>query len=141
MIAALREQEPTVEIEIRWRLANGIPGNEVAEGWAKQAANELDDHGVEWLSHANKYGRRSMPLASLAYLKRRASEKNCRRPGRGASGDNNKGYVLRKKANLARLQPGRRSGRPRDFTISSLGMPSWVCKADKEQTERPLLVM
>jgi len=47
-IAALREQEPSVEIEIRWCPAHkGIPGNEIADGWARQAASEPDDHGVE----------------------------------------------------------------------------------------------
>jgi len=35
-IAALRERKPSVEIEIRWCPAHkGIPGNEVADGWAK----------------------------------------------------------------------------------------------------------
>jgi len=35
-IAALREREPSVEIEIRWWTAyKGIPRNEVADGWAK----------------------------------------------------------------------------------------------------------
>ena len=43
--------------------------------YPKQAASELDDHGVEWLQHADKYGRRSMPPTSLAHLRRRASEK------------------------------------------------------------------
>ena len=98
-IAALREREPSVEIEIRWCPAHkGIPGNEVADGWAKRAASEPDDHGVEWLAHADKYGRRSMPAASLAHLKRRASEKKwpearlwCERS------QLNKGYVLRDK--------------------------------------------
>jgi len=53
-IAALREREPSVETEIRWCPAHkGIPGNEVADGWAKQAASEPDDHGFEWLAHAN----------------------------------------------------------------------------------------
>jgi len=52
-IAALREREPSVEIEIRWCPAHkGIPGNEVADGWAKQAASEPDDRGVEWLTLA-----------------------------------------------------------------------------------------
>ena len=43
--------------------------------WAKRAASEPDDHGVEWLAHAGKCGRRSMPPASLAHLKCGASEK------------------------------------------------------------------
>ena len=55
--------------------SKGIPGSEVADGWAKQPASETDDHAVEWLSYANKYGRRSLPPASLAHLKRSASEK------------------------------------------------------------------
>jgi len=47
-IAALREREPSVEIEFRWCPAHkGIPGNEVADGWAKQAANEPDGRRVE----------------------------------------------------------------------------------------------
>jgi len=37
-IAALRERESSVEIEIRWCPAHqGIPGNKVADGWYKQA--------------------------------------------------------------------------------------------------------
>jgi len=47
-IAILRKQEPAVEIEINWLSAHkGIPGNEVADEWAKLAASEPDDHGVE----------------------------------------------------------------------------------------------
>jgi len=42
------KQEPAVEIEIIWCPAQkGIPGNEVADEWAKLAASEPDDLGVE----------------------------------------------------------------------------------------------
>jgi len=97
-IAALREREPTDEIEIRWCPAHkGIPGNEVADGWAKQATIEPDDHRTEWLAYANGI-RRTLPPTSLAHLKRRASEKKwpevrswCERR------QLNRGYILRKK--------------------------------------------
>jgi len=60
-IAALHEREPTFRIEFRRCPAHkGIPGNEVANGWAKQATSEPYDCGVEWLSHANKYERQSI---------------------------------------------------------------------------------
>ena len=39
----------------------GISGNDVADGWAKQAASKPDDHGVEWLAYANGVRR---PLAA-----------------------------------------------------------------------------
>jgi len=53
-IAALRRREPAVEIEIRWCPAHkGVAGNEAADGWAKLAASEPDDHGVEWLALAD----------------------------------------------------------------------------------------
>jgi len=75
----------------------GIPGNEVADGWAKQAASEPDDHGVEWLAYANGV-RRPLPPNSLVHLKRKASEKKwpearlwCERR------QLNRCYVLRKK--------------------------------------------
>ena len=87
-IAALRKREPAVEIEIRWCPAHkGIPGNEIAVGWAKQAASEPDDQGVEWLKHADNNGRRALPPTSVAHLRRRTSERSVRRLGRSASGD------------------------------------------------------
>ena len=86
-IAALREREPSVEIEIRWCPAHkGILGNEVADGWAKHAASEPDDRGVEWLTLVDGDRLPSRPT-SLAHLKRRASEKKWPEAGRGASRD------------------------------------------------------
>ena len=74
-IAILRKQEPAVEIEINWCPAHkAIPGNEVADRWAKLAASEPDEHGVEWLTLASGDRLPSRPT-SLAHLKRRASEK------------------------------------------------------------------
>ena len=74
-IAALRRQEPAVEIEIRWYLAlKGIPGDEVADEWAKLAASEPGDHGVEWLVRTDGMRFLARPT-SLAHLRRRASEK------------------------------------------------------------------
>jgi len=74
-IAILRKQEPVIEIEIRWCPAHkGIPGKEVADKWAKLAASEPDDHGVEWLTLAD--GTRATQRAtSQAHLRRRATEK------------------------------------------------------------------
>jgi len=74
-IAILRKQEPAVETEIRWSPAHkGIPGNEVADKWAKLAGSEPDDHGMEWMTLAD--GTR-LPVrpTSLARLRRGASEK------------------------------------------------------------------
>jgi len=55
--------------------AQGDP-RERCGGWVGEAgASEPDDHGVEWLKHADKDGRRAMPPDSLAHLMRSASEK------------------------------------------------------------------
>ena len=97
-IAILRKQEPAVEIETNWCPAHkGIPGNEVADEWAKLAANEPDDHGVEWLARA--HGTRLPERAtSLAHLRRRATEKKWPEARTWCERRNlNKGYVLRKK--------------------------------------------
>jgi ribonuclease HI len=79
-IAALRAKEPNVKIEIRWCPSHqGIEGNEVADKWAKHAADEPDAHGVEWFATRNPDGtvtQRHFPLPrSLANVKRESSEK------------------------------------------------------------------
>jgi len=75
-VAALRRARPDIRIEIRWCPAHkGVTGNEIADTWAKLAADEPDAHGVEWLAHADGSPRR-MPLPrSLAHLSREATEK------------------------------------------------------------------
>jgi len=57
-------------VEIRWCPAHmGVEGNEKADEWAKLAADEPDDHGVECLTLDNL--PRPMPRpASLAHLSR-----------------------------------------------------------------------
>src|SRR5258705_7335650 len=79
-IAAIRAKEPNVRIEIRWCPSHqGIEGNEIADEWAKLAADEPDAHGVEWFSYQSPDGRvveRKFPLPrSLANVKRNFSEK------------------------------------------------------------------
>ena len=78
-IASLRTKEPNVQIEIRWCPSHqGIDCNEVADQWAKHAADEPDAHGVEWFSTTNPAGSvstRKFPLRrSLANVKRGFSE-------------------------------------------------------------------
>jgi len=69
-IEILRKQEPAVEIEILFCPAHkGIPGNEVADEWAKLAASEPDDHDVEWLTFADAT-RATQRATSLAHLRR-----------------------------------------------------------------------
>jgi len=78
-IATLRTKEPNVKIDIRWCPSHqGIEGNEIADEWAKLAADEPDAHGVEWFSTTNPDGltsdrKFSLPR-SLANVKRGFSE-------------------------------------------------------------------
>jgi hypothetical protein len=61
-------------VEIRWRPAHeGIAGNENADGWAKLAADEPYEYGVERQTIENR--PRRMPPVSLARLYRQISEK------------------------------------------------------------------
>jgi len=66
-----------MSIEIVWCPAHsGVAGNEKADKWAKQAADEPDARGAEWMGHSDKYGRRRMNLPrSLTNIKREISEK------------------------------------------------------------------
>ena len=76
-IAKLRERDRNVRIEFRWCPAHsGVAGNEEADKWAKQAAEEPDARGVKWMGYKDRYGRRLMPPPrSLANLKREISER------------------------------------------------------------------
>ena len=77
-IAKLRERDRNVRIEFHWCPAHSeVAGNEEADKWAKQAAEEPGARGVEWMGYKNRYGRRPMPPPrSLANLKREISERN-----------------------------------------------------------------
>jgi len=73
-------QEPGIRIEIRWCPSHhGIEGNEIADERAKQATDEPDAHGVEWLDYKDPPGivrKRLSPLPrSLANFKRNFAEK------------------------------------------------------------------
>ena len=128
-VAILRRQEPAIEIEINWCPAHkGIPGNEVADGWAKLAASGPDEHGVEWLTRADGIRMTQRP-ASLAHLRRRASEKKWPEARSWCERRNlNQGYVLRKRGKRqTRPQPGRKRGRPHGSINSSPDTPSRVC--------------
>jgi len=113
----------------------------IADGWTTRAASEPDDHGVEWLAHADKYGRRSMPIpASLVHLKRRASEKQWPEARSWCEQRQvNKGYVLRKKG-----KPDPTPAKAEERTASHcLPLPAQfracphgcVLEAHKEQTD------
>jgi len=53
-----------------------VEGNEKADEWAKQAAEEPDAQGVEWLRYGDRYGvRRMPPPRSLGNLRREIAEK------------------------------------------------------------------
>jgi len=97
-IADLRRREPAIEIEVNWCPAHkGIPGNEVADRWAKLVASEPDEHGVEWLMRADGTRMTQRPT-SLAHLRRRASEKKWPEARSWCERRNlNQGYVLRKR--------------------------------------------
>jgi len=73
------------------------PGNEVADRWAKLAASEPDEHGVEWLARADGTRMTQRPT-SLAHLRRRASEKKWPEARSWCERRNlNQGYVLQKR--------------------------------------------
>jgi len=66
-IAKRRERDRNVRIEFRWCPAHsGVAGNEEADKWAKQAAEEPDARGVEWMGYKDRYGRRLMPPPQIS---------------------------------------------------------------------------
>jgi ribonuclease HI len=76
-IATLRRARPGITIEIRWCPAHkGVPRNDMADEWAKLAAEKPGARGVEYEKHLDRYDRRLVPLPrSLAHLKQEISEK------------------------------------------------------------------
>jgi len=76
-MAELKDRNRNVRVEIQWCPAHErMAGNEKADEWAKQAAEEPDAQGVEWMGYKGRYRRRRMPLPrSLATIKREIAEK------------------------------------------------------------------
>ena len=57
-IAIIRAEEPGVKIESRWCPSHqGIEGNDVADEWAKLAADQPDAHGVGWFTFRDPSGQ------------------------------------------------------------------------------------
>jgi len=52
----LPAKEPGAASRFGGALATSIEGNKIADEWAKQAANEPDAHGVEWLDFKDPDG-------------------------------------------------------------------------------------
>jgi len=75
--AKLKERNQNVRVEIRWCPAHeGVEGNEKADEGARQAAEEPDAPGVEWMGYRDRYGKRQMPLPrSLANISREITAK------------------------------------------------------------------
>jgi len=77
-----------------------VEGNEKADEWAKQPAEEPDAQGVEWLRYGDRYGvRRMPPPRSLSNLRREIAEKKW-----GKARSWTKERVRRRKYKLARDQ-------------------------------------
>jgi len=86
-IAKLGTERPNTCIEIRWCPAHsGVEGTEKADERARQAADEPDVRGVEWLGYGDRCGGRRMPLSrSLARNFRRKRGTGRRKESTGAS--------------------------------------------------------
>jgi len=89
-IAELRRKEPDIRIETRWHPSHcGVEGNEKADEWAKQAADEPDARGVEWHRYMDRCGRKSAPPCSLAQVLRGQVDRH-QRVGQGRRTSNSK---------------------------------------------------
>jgi len=84
-IAELRGKEPGIWIEIRWCPSHcGVGGNEIADEWAKQAADEPDARGVEWHRYIDRCGRRAHKPAPLPTPNASASRPSGQTPASGS---------------------------------------------------------
>jgi len=105
-----------------------IPGNEAADGWAKLAASDRTTRGRVAGACRRHPAARTTDLPSAPRAQGVGKEV--------AGSPLNRGYVLRKRGNMARPQPGRRNERPRGSTSSSPGMPSRGCTWRARITDR-----
>jgi len=117
-IAKLKAKKPEVQVEIRWCPGHsGTAGNERADQLARQAAEDPEAPGAEWLGHGDRYGKQRMPLP-ITGIKREVTEKKWEEARAWCSGRVNK-----KKYGMPSSRPNRMLDRSRFHQIRTGALP------------------